>query len=542
MSFDGVFLSKLNKELDVLKTGRISKINDIGDNNFLFTIRAQSHNHKLYLGLNAQTSRIHLTLKNYINNPNSSNFTLFLRKNIDGYFIEDIYQYKNDRILVFVLVGYNEMKDRTNKLLICEIMGKFSNLILTDSNYIILDSLHHDGVGEFNRTILPNAKYIFPETNKINPYDIDDTFDFSNISSPKDLVNTFLGVSFSFANAVFIDDKIKYNFFNLLNNSYNPSTFKDINDKTDFYYYSNNPIESYSSLSLLLDDIFYNVEQKNQIKKESKDLEKFINRQINKYENKLNKLDEEKRLAEDCDTYKLYGELLLQAPNLREKDKKIVVYNYYDNKDIIINLDEKYTILENSQRYYKKYHKLKKSIAYIDEQTKLSKEELNYFYLLKEQLKHANLNDVLEMVEELKKYKYLPESKKSVKSKKPKFLTYVIDDTLIYVGKNNIQNEYITHKLAKPNELWFHVQGGSGSHVLLAKEDNFTDDEIRTAAMLAAYYSYASLSSSVAVDYTKAKFIKKIPGQKGCFVSYSRQSTIYIDPDFKYISNLKVLK
>ena len=108
--------------------------------------------------------------------------------------------------------------------------------------------------------------------------------------------------------------------------------------------------------------------------------------------------------------------------------------------------------------------------------------------------------------------------------------------------ENNIQNEYITHKLAKPNELWFHVKDGSGSHVVLAKENDITEAEIRCAAMLAAYYSYASLSSSVAVDYSKVKFIKKIPGQKGCFVSYSRQNTIYIDPDKKYIETLRVIK
>ena len=169
MSFDGIFLSKLKKELNVLKSGRISKINDIADNNFIFTIRANKENYKLYLGFNAQTSRIHLTNKDYINNPNPKNFTLFLRKNIEGYFINDIYQYETDRILIFELIGYNEMKDRSSKLLICEVMGKFSNLILTDNNYLILDSLHHDGVGEFNRIIMPNAKYQFPKRSVHRP-------------------------------------------------------------------------------------------------------------------------------------------------------------------------------------------------------------------------------------------------------------------------------------------------------------------------------------------------------------------------------------
>ena len=542
MSFDGVFLSKLKKELDVLKTGRISKINDIADNNFIFTIRANKENYKLYLGFNAQTSRIHLTNKDYINNPNPKNFTLFLRKNIEGYFINDIYQYETDRILIFELIGYNEMKDRSSKLLICEVMGKFSNLILTDNNFLILDSLHHDGVGEFNRIIMPNAKYQFPKTDKLNPYKTFN-FDFNKINSPKDILNNFLGVSYSFANMVFKCENIEQNFYKILNNSYLPSIYQDINDKKDFYFFSYEPLKTYNDLSSLLDDNFYNIEKENQIKKETADLAKFIKKQINKYEQKLIKLAEEKRVALDSDIYKLYGQLLLSAPNLKLKDKKILIYNYYDNKDIIINLDERYTILENSQKYYKKYQKLKKSLTYINEQTEICKNEINYFNLLNDQLKIANLNDVLEMVLELKKYKYLPDNiTKNNNKKKPKYLTYEIDDTLIYVGKNNIQNDYITNKLAKPNYLWFHVKDGSGSHVVLAKEDNYTEDEIRTAAMLAAYYSYAANSSSVAVDYTKVKFIKKIPGQKGCFVTYSRQNTIYIDPDKDYISNLKVIK
>ncbi len=542
MSFDGIFLSKLKKELDVLKTGRISKINDIADNNFIFTIRANKENYKLYLGFNAQTSRIHLTNKDYINNPNPKNFTLFLRKNIEGYFINDIYQYETDRILIFELIGYNEMKDRSSKLLICEVMGKFSNLILTDNNYLILDSLHHDGVGEFNRIIIPNAKYQFPKTTKLNPYKTND-FDFNIINSPKDILNNFLGVSYSFANMVFMEENIEQNFYKILNNSYLPSIYQDINNKTDFYFFSYNPLKTYNSLSSLLDDNFYNVEKENQIKKETADLAKFIKKQINKYEQKLIKLAEEKRIALDSDIYKLYGELLLSAPNLKLKDKKILIYNYYDNKDIIINLDERYNILENSQKYYKKYQKLKKSLTYINEQIEICKNEINYFNLLNDQLKIANLNDVLEMVDELKKYKYLPNNiTKNNNKKKPKYLTYEIADTLIYVGKNNIQNDYITNKLSKPNYLWFHVKDGSGSHVVIAKEDNYTENEIRTAAMLAAYYSYASNSSSVAVDYTKIKFIKKIPGQKGCFVTYSRQNTIYIDPDKDYISDLKVIK
>ncbi len=206
-----------------------------------------------------------------------------------------------------------------------------------------------------------------------------------------------------------------------------------------------------------------------------------------------------------------------------------------------IPLDPKFDIIANSQKYYKKYQKAKTAIHYIKEQMQYAKNEIEYFKVLSSQLNHCSLNDALEIQQELIINKYLlqNQAKQLSKKQKPSYITYIVNDTFISVGKNNIQNEYITHKLAKSNEFWFHVQNASGSHVVVHTQE-LNEELIRTAALLAAYYSSLSLSSSVAVDYTQVKYIKKIPGKRNCFVTYTHQKTIYIDPDINIVKNLRI--
>lgn len=551
MSFDGVFLKRLIKEFDILKTGRISKILESGDTDFIFTIRANKTNYNLMLSFSSDFARIHLTNKAYDAPMNPKSFTMFLRKHIEGYFIEDIQIYHNDRIVYFTLAGYNEMQDFKRKYLICEIMGRYSNMILTDETFKIIEALKHDGVGEYNRTILPNANYEFPQTGKLNPLDYSkkELFDIihtKKIESPKDYMDTFNGVSLNLAYPVFNVDMHEEAFYSYLYIENKPSTFINFKGKLDFYYHNFNyeAVQTYSTLSELLDEFYYKADILAKVKLKTNDLLSFVNKQIIKNKKKIEKLEKEKLDASKLETFKLYGELLLSAKNLKEKKKEEHILNYYTNEVITIPLDIKYSILDNSNRYFKKYQKAKNSLKYIDEQIHISINEIEYFEILQFQLKTANINEALEIQEELIEAKYIfKKDNKPKKKQKPKLLTYILDNqTLISVGKNNIQNEYLTHKLAKPNELWFHIKDGAGSHVVIHKENDFNEEEIRTAAMLAAYYSTASNSSSVAVDYTRIRNIKKIPGKRNCFVTYTHQKTIYIDPDSSFIDKLKVKK
>ncbi len=547
---DGIFINKLLNELLFLKTGRISKINESGDTDFVFTIRVNRENHNLMISTSSEYSRIHITTKKYDSVLTPKGFTLFLRKHIEGYFIEDITQYNSDRVIVFTLKGYNELEDLNTKYLICEIMGRYSNLILTNSEYKILDAIKHDGVGEFNRTIMPNAIYEFPITDKLNPFnfsrdELSNIFKEKKISSPKDVMTTFNGISSLLANSVFNTELLSDNLYKLIHMDINPNTYTNDKNKEDFYYIklSDKVISEYNSLSELLDEFYYDIDLKSKIKKKTGDLSLFINNQLKKYEKKLIKLNMELSETDSIDTLRLYGELLLSSSlNLKAKESSVNVYNYYDNTYIDIKLDNKISILENSNKYFKKYQKQKSSIKYINEQINTTKAEIEYFTLLKYQIENASINEALDIQDELIDNKYLFKEKANKnKKKKPQVLTFKIEDGTISVGKNNIQNEYITHTLAKPNDLWFHVKGAPGSHVII-KDKIPTEDDIRLAANLAAYYSEFRYSSSVPVDYTKIKNIKKIPGKRSCFVSYTHEKTIYIDPDINIINNMEVKK
>ncbi len=548
--FDGIFLYKLKNEFNNLKTGRISKINESGDTDFIITVRSQRSNYNLMVSFSSEFSRIHYTNRLYDNTLSPKSFTMLLRKHIEGYFIEDIFQHETDRILVFKLTGFNEMQDKNTKYLICELMGRYSNLILTDDNYQIIEALKRDGVGEYNRTILPNAIYKYPEINKLNPFnysldELNEIFIKEKIDTPKKLIEIFNGVSLSTAYSSFLCDMHAKRFYEDINSEIKPSIIKGFNNKNDFYY---NPlsyeiIKEYNTLSEMLDDYYYEMDMKAKVKAKTDDLLSFVKKQIKKHEEKIIKLNKLLEETNGADTYRIKGELLLTSKSLREKKKYEDVYNYYTNKEERIMLDDKYTVIENSNRFFKKYQKMKTSVSYINEQIQIAIDEKEYFNIVYYQLLDASINEAIDIKDELIKNKYLfkPLSNKK-KEKKPRLLTYIVDDTLISVGKNNIQNEYLTHKYAKPNDTWFHVKDNPGSHVVVHTEFELTENLIRTAAILAAYYSKEKESSSVQVDYTKIKYIKKIPGRRACFVTYTHQKTIYIDPDVDIINKLEVKK
>ena len=526
--FDGIFLSKLLNELNILKTGRITKISEISDTDYLFTIRSQKNNHNLIISLSSSYSRCHLTDKIYDTAINPKSFTMLLKKHCEGYFIEDIFQNETDRILVLKLTGFNEIQDKNSKYLI--------------------DSLKHDGIGEFNRTILPNAKYQYPKIDKLNPYnysidELKEIFNDKKIDNPKMIVETFNGISLSTAYSSFVTDDHYEKFYNDINSNIIPVVIKGFNDKEDYYFnpLSYEVIKEYDTLSNMLDDYYYEMDLRSKVKAKTDDLSNFLNKQIKKHEEKINKLHILLEETKNADEFRIKGELLLTYPNLKEKNKYVDIYNYYTNKIERILLDEKYNVIDNSNKFFKKYQKMKTSVTYLNEQIEKVYDELEYFKLLNYQLSNCSVNEALDIKDELIKNKYLfkPLQNKK-KQQKPRLLTYIVNDIEISVGKNNVQNEYLTHKYSKPNDMWFHVKDAPGSHVVIHFEGELNEELIRSAATLAAYYSTFKDSSSVAVDYTRIKYIKKIPGKKACFVTYTHQKTIYIDPNAEFIDKLEV--
>lgn len=553
MSFDGIFIHHLIKELQVLKGARIQKIYQISTFDLLLYVRVEKETKKLLISTSNESSRIHFTKYDYDIPATPSSFTMFLRKHFDGGIIKDIYQYQSDRIIILDILTTNEMKDKIVKKLCLEATGRTANLIILQDNKILEAIKHSSFLDEKARTILPNAIYTPLENNKFDTLHLhyEQIYNFfasnSNITS-KEIQNRFAGLSLMACNEInSVYDKAK-RLNSLINDPIKPCIM-DYNNKKYFYFqpvnHLNATITNYPDLSSLLDDYFYEKDKINRIKQKSDDIYKFVLKQIEKNKNKLEKLKHELQNSLDNEIYKIKGEILLANCYLKDYNrKKIQLFNYYNNEYIDINLDEKLNLAQNANKYFAKYQKAKNAIKHLKEQIEITKNEIDYFTLIECQLKLCDVNDSLEIKQELIDQRYLKNDSKAKKQKKEigflKF--YTSDNTPILVGKNNVQNEYLTHKLAKANEMWFHVKDAPGSHVIVQKTSPLNEEEIRTAALLASYYSPFKDSSSVPVCYTQVRYIKKIPGKRPCFVTFSHEKTIFIDPDISLINAIKTKK
>lgn len=536
---DGIFFYKLSNELNDLKTGKINKIQEISDDEFLFTVRRNSRNIKLLISLSPNSSRIHITEENYSFPREPKPFTMLLRKHFEGANIKLVESHETDRIIDIKTSKFNELGDFEEKTLHVEIMGRYSNLVL-ESNGVIIDALRHIGVSDM-RTVMPNASYTYPDTQgKINPYkeskeNLEKTL--QKITNPSEMCQKILGLSKT--NAIYCFDHNNYidAFFSLLESN-TPSLNKD--PKYDVNYVSIGQSQTFPTYSALLEYYFKDVALKERIRQKTGNIEQVIKKLIKRNEEKIIKLNNELDSTKKAETYKLYGELLIANSYIKDKLDKIEVLNYYTNETITIPLDKKLYIKENANNYFKKYRKSKNTIIYASKELENANNEIEYLKLILSQIENSEvLEDVLEIQDELIREKYIIPQKKVSKLNKVQILSYIVNDSCVYVGKNNMQNERVTHELARKDDLWFHVKDAPGSHVVLKKTGDYTEEDIRTCAMLAAYYSTYKDSSSVPVNYTKVKNIKSIPGKRKCFVSIKDEKTIYIDPDKELISNLK---
>lgn len=537
MPFDGIFLRKIVEDIKFLETGKINKINQISEHEILLTIRANYQNHNLLISFHPEFSRIHLTKNTYDLPLVPTSFTMFLRKHIEGSIITSISQHKNDRVITFNLISTNEIGDKTNKKMIIEIMGRVSNFIITNEDKIHLCLKQINPFEGNGRTILPGAIYSYPNDQKKLIDSLSDD-EINDILIHKNSFKQISGVSKQLGN--YLDNLPSVLEFKNTISKYQPCLMTNEN-KTDYYFFNlgipNYSIQYFDSISQMLDCFYYEKDRNLRIKEKSHNLDGIINKYLDKNISKLEKLTNDLENADKNEELKIMGELLMANMYNIPKGSIAHVHNYYTNEMLEIKLDPSISIIDNANRYYAKYQKMRKSKQHISEQIEITKEEINYFSLLKEQISKASLNDCMEITAELEDYGYIKKTNKAKKKNKPNFETYNLSNSTILVGKNNLQNSFLTHKLARSNDLWFHVKDAPGSHVILMGEAN--EEAIRLAANLAAYYSKYQSSSSVAVDYTYIKNIKKIPGRHSCFVTYTNQHTIYIDPSLDIIKKYK---
>lgn len=553
MAFDGLFTKSMTGELQQLVTGRISKVHQPNQLELLLHIRAQGKNHKLLISIHPSYSRIHLTAMANVNPSEPPMFCMLLRKHIEGGVITEISQYGMDRLIMLKIKAKNEIGDDIERELHVEMMGRHSNVILIDAERtMILDSLKHlpPSVNSY-RTILPGQPYIFPPAQeKKDPYA---SIEELAQTEPSEIVSQFSG--FSPLNA----RELAHRLATAESKTETTKAFlADFSNAEPTGYYIEHEGKSFFSASSLthigenslqfptlgelLDRMYYAKAERDRVKQQAGDLERWLQNEISKLKLKLKKLKKEQDQAEKRDVLQLHGELIMANLHRMTKGmKEIEVDNYYNDEKVTITLDPRKTPIDNSQRYYSRYQKAKIAVVKTQEQINKTVEDIDYFETLMSQVQQAGISDIEEIREELAEQGFMKaqKSKKKKKPTKPTVESYVSSNgTSISVGKNNKQNDYVTFKVAAKSDTWLHTKDIPGSHVII--HDNDPDEAtILEAATIAAYFSKARESSSVPVDYTETRHVKKPNGSKPGFVIYFEQKTVFVTPDEELVIKLK---
>ena len=562
MAFDGNFTHALVDELQFLVRGKINKIQQMDNSSLLLKMRAGGKNHQLLLSSHPMYARFHLTEHKYEFPFDPPMFSRILRKHIEGGFITEIKQLGNDRQVHIHIRAINDIGDDVERILILEIMGRHSNIILTDKEYKIIDGIKHLTPNNNVRTIMPGFTYEGPPTDKkLNPRtealeELPKFVDFNSGRLKKQILMNIEGFS-----PVFIDEvesRVKY--FNIDNIV--PAikeTLKDSDNIQAVYYDLKKPVfyftplthlgepdKVYGNLSQLLDDYYHRRYQISAIRQKSSDYLQVIEREHDKTVRKITNLKADLKEAAEKDKYQKYGELITAyMHNIGNYQESAVVMDYYTNENIEIPLDKQLSPAGNAQRYYNMYNKLKNREKIAQEQLRLAHMDVEYFSNLLHQMENITTADEVEEVrQELIEQKIIKERNRGKKKKKVNKIQLHEFETSaglpVFVGKNNKQNDYLTNRKAQNNHLWFHTKDIPGSHVVIAHNAaEITEDDILEAAMLAAFHSKAGQSAGVPVDYTEIKHVKNIPGTKPGFVTYSEQSTVLVDPDAEKVKKMK---
>lgn len=549
MSFDGFFLHHMTDELrQQLLYGRIQKINQPFNQELVLQIRSNRQNHKLLLSAHPVFSRIQLTRTAFENPAMPTTFIMVMRKYLQGATIENISQIENDRILEISVSNKNEIGDNVAATLIIEIMGKHSNIILMDkASGNIIEAIKHVGFSQNSyRTILPGSSYVTPpQTDKRNPFTISDEKLFEILHtedlSARSLQNLFQGLGRDTAAELsqrLTSDKLKIfrAFFTsstqatLTSKSFTPILFADSQ-------------KEFPSLSQLLDAFYQDKAERDRVNQQASELIHRVENELEKNRKKLKKQEQELVATENAEEFRQKGELLTtflhQVPNNQDQ---VELDNYYTSEKITIVLDKALTPNQNAQRYFKKYQKLKEAVKHLTGLIEETKETIQYLESVETALSQASLTEIAEIREELIQTGFIRrrQREKIQKRKKPEKYLATDGKTIILVGRNNLQNDELTFKMAKKEELWFHAKDIPGSHVVITGNLQPSDEVKTDAAELAAYFSKARLSNLVQVDMIEVKKLNKPTGGKLGFVTYTGQKTLRVTPDEAKIKSMKM--
>ena len=550
MSFDGFFLHHMVEELRAeLLNGRIQKINQPFDQELVLQIRSNRQSHRLLLSAHPVFGRIQLTETTFENPAQPSTFIMVLRKYLQGAVIESIEQIENDRIVEITVSNKNEIGDDIQATLIIEIMGKHSNILLVDkSSNKVLEVIKHIGFSQNSyRTLLPGATYIAPpSTEALNPFTIKDEKLFEILQTQeltaKNLQSLFQGLGRD--TAIELENLLTDDRFSNFRDFFKQETNPCLTDKSfSCVPFSTKIKEHFSSLSQLLDVFYKDKAERDRVKQQASELIRRVENELQKNRQKLKKQEKELQATENAEEFRQKGELLTtflhQVPNDQDQ---VVLDNYYTNQPITIALDKALTPNQNAQKYFKRYQKLKEAVKYLTELIEETKSTILYLESVETVLNQAGLDEIAEIREELIQTGFIRRRQREKIQKRKKPEKYLASDgkTIILVGRNNLQNEELTFKIARKEELWFHAKDIPGSHVVISGNLNPSDEVKTDAAELAAYYSKGRLSNLVQVDMIEVKKLNKPTGGKPGFVTYTGQKTLRVTPDSEKIESMKL--
>ena len=563
MNLDGLTMSVLAKELNErLQTGQIQKLYQIDKTTLLFKIRALNEDQNLIITVGA-TPAMYLSkpLQDLPKEPSS--LCMFLRKHIEGSRIVKVEQINGDRIMCIQTDKLEMDGSITSTLIYVELMGKYSNCIFVQDGVILESLIHVSPLMNRERSISPKLQYeLPPNANRVSLMDFDYNeirnllVSFGNGSVQQSIRAIFNGFGKPLLNEVLYNanlngdeiitdleasqvDKLAnalYDLKMMLQNGNGLLSLVNDNHKkaySTFILHNYNVVKTYETISEALEETIHSTKA---IHTADKELEKILTAAIKKEEGRHQKIKDELEDTNKMDTYKLYGDLLMINAHLQvQYEPSIELQNLLSDEGEILTIPLKpnLTIVENAQWYYKLYTKLKNRMISGEYQLNASTTKLEY---LKSILYSISLATTRESLEEIRKEcmdaGIIKKSKKplSYKLGKSNYIHLTIDEGEMFIGRNNQQNEYLTHRFAKPTDIWFHTQDIQGSHLILRLNVEPDDMILSKVAQYAAYFSKARETNKVPVDYTYIKNIKKPPGAPLGFVIFNTHQTMIVEP------------
>lgn len=579
MAFDGVVIADIVNDMKTrLVGGRIYKIYQPETDEINLVVKNLKTTFRLMLNASAMLPLVYFLEENKVNPAQAPNFCMLLRKHIGNARIVSVSQPGLERIIMIELEHLDEMGDLCRKKLIIELMGKYSNIIFIDDKDVIIDSIKRIGAHISSvREVLPGYDYVLPPNEKYDPMLLTkEVFCQGILGKPisieKALYSSITGFSklvadeicyeagvdgdFSTDSLADVNKEALWNVFSevrrrIEEGNYSPVIVYKQEEPIAFSaiplrMYDDMTVQSFDDISELLREYYAKKDTYSRMHQKSTDLRKVLASAVERTSKKYDIQRKQLKDTDKRDKFRIYGELLqTYGYEVAEGDTKITVINYYDGKELTIPLDPTLTAVENANRYFNKYNKLKRTYEASLKLVEESKQTLEQLLTLQHSMEMATTEaDLAEIREEMVLaglMKAKPMKRSGVKKEESRPLHYISSDGFhMYVGKNNLQNDRLTFKFANAKDLWFHAKQMPGSHVIVKLEgaEDVPDATYEEAARLAAYYSSGKTSPKVEIDYTRRGNLKKPPQANPGYVIYHTNYSMVALPDIRGITEV----